>query len=109
MLNLISLPQCLEDYFTTKCSSRPIKHSGSYLLQYLLCVLYINFRYVFGITHVPRLEDWPVMPVERIGFMLQVCLLIINCLQENEPISQYAEPILKPLITQISKTNNCGD
>ncbi|KAJ0441209.1 putative primary-amine oxidase [Helianthus annuus] len=27
--------------------------------------------YVFGITHVPRLEDWPVMPVERIGFMLQ--------------------------------------
>ncbi|KAM7483162.1 hypothetical protein LguiB_007745 [Lonicera macranthoides] len=27
--------------------------------------------YVFGITHVPRLEDWPVMPVEHIGFMLQ--------------------------------------
>ncbi|KAL2340949.1 hypothetical protein Fmac_008889 [Flemingia macrophylla] len=26
--------------------------------------------YVFGITHVPRLEDWPVMPVEHIGFML---------------------------------------
>ncbi|WJX33095.1 primary-amine oxidase [Trifolium repens] len=31
------------------------------------CVI---FRYVFGITHVPRLEDWPVMPVEHIGFML---------------------------------------
>lgn len=30
-------------------------------------------RYVFGVTHVPRLEDWPVMPVDRIGFMLQVC------------------------------------
>ncbi|KAJ0785255.1 putative copper amine oxidase [Helianthus annuus] len=27
--------------------------------------------YVFGITHVPRLEDWPVMPVEHIGFMFQ--------------------------------------
>ncbi|CAH9104449.1 unnamed protein product [Cuscuta europaea] len=27
--------------------------------------------YVFGITHVPRLEDWPVMPVEHLGFMLQ--------------------------------------
>ncbi|KAL6973175.1 D-amino acid oxidase [Sarracenia purpurea var. burkii] len=27
--------------------------------------------YVFGVTHVPRLEDWPVMPVERVGFMLQ--------------------------------------
>ncbi|XP_010678856.2 amine oxidase [copper-containing] zeta, peroxisomal isoform X1 [Beta vulgaris subsp. vulgaris] len=26
--------------------------------------------YVFGLTHVPRLEDWPVMPVEHIGFML---------------------------------------
>ncbi|KAE8659923.1 histone deacetylase 6-like [Hibiscus syriacus] len=26
--------------------------------------------YVFGVTHVPRLEDWPVMPVECIGFML---------------------------------------
>ncbi|KVH89378.1 Copper amine oxidase, partial [Cynara cardunculus var. scolymus] len=28
-------------------------------------------EYVFGITYVPRLEDWPVMPVERIRFMLQ--------------------------------------
>ncbi|GJY64012.1 hexokinase-1-like protein isoform X1 [Tanacetum coccineum] len=28
-------------------------------------------RYIFGITHVPRLEDWPVMLVEPIGFMLQ--------------------------------------
>nr|CAE02362.2 OSJNBb0016B03.15 [Oryza sativa Japonica Group] len=27
--------------------------------------------YVFGVTHVPRLEDWPVMPVEHIGFMLK--------------------------------------
>nr|GLL36161.1 hypothetical protein DM860_011308 [Ipomoea trifida] len=27
--------------------------------------------YVFGITHVPRLEDYPVMPVEHIGFVLQ--------------------------------------
>ncbi|XP_027360405.1 uncharacterized protein LOC113868749 isoform X3 [Abrus precatorius] len=26
--------------------------------------------YVFGVTYIPRLEDWPVMPVERIGFML---------------------------------------
>ncbi|XP_031480060.1 diamine oxidase [copper-containing] 1, peroxisomal isoform X1 [Nymphaea colorata] len=26
--------------------------------------------YVFGITHIPRLEDWPVMPVDRLGFML---------------------------------------
>ncbi|GMH01566.1 hypothetical protein Nepgr_003405 [Nepenthes gracilis] len=26
--------------------------------------------YVFGLTHIPRLEDWPVMPVEHIGFTL---------------------------------------
>ena len=26
--------------------------------------------YNFGVTHIPRLEDWPVMPVERAGFML---------------------------------------
>lgn len=32
----------------------------------------VLYRYVFGVTHIPRLEDWPVMPVERIGFMLMV-------------------------------------
>ncbi len=26
--------------------------------------------YSFGVTHVPRPEDWPVMPVERAGFSL---------------------------------------
>jgi primary-amine oxidase len=27
--------------------------------------------YCFGVTHVPRPEDWPVMPVELSGFLLQ--------------------------------------
>ena len=27
--------------------------------------------YTFGQTHVPRLEDWPVMPVSSIGFLLR--------------------------------------
>jgi primary-amine oxidase len=27
--------------------------------------------YVFGVNHIPRLEDWPVMPVERLGFTLK--------------------------------------
>ncbi|MBS1881904.1 MAG: primary-amine oxidase [Actinobacteria bacterium] len=27
--------------------------------------------YTFGSTHLPRPEDWPVMPVERIGFLLK--------------------------------------
>ncbi|MGR6922050.1 primary-amine oxidase [[Actinomadura] parvosata] len=27
--------------------------------------------HVFGLTHVPRPEDWPIMPVERTGFTLR--------------------------------------
>jgi primary-amine oxidase len=27
--------------------------------------------YVFGTNHIPRTEDWPVMPVERTGFQLK--------------------------------------
>jgi primary-amine oxidase len=27
--------------------------------------------YVFGTNHIPRIEDWPVMPVERAGFQLK--------------------------------------
>ncbi|MGE5195080.1 MAG: primary-amine oxidase [Deltaproteobacteria bacterium] len=27
--------------------------------------------YVFGHNHVPRLEDWPVMPVAQLGFLLK--------------------------------------
>ena len=26
--------------------------------------------YTFGVTHFPRPEDWPVMPVEYCGFQL---------------------------------------
>ena len=26
--------------------------------------------HTFGVTHVPRPEDWPVMPVEYCGFLL---------------------------------------
>ena len=27
--------------------------------------------HTFGLTHVPRTEDWPVMPVDRAGFTLK--------------------------------------
>ncbi|CAF4224513.1 unnamed protein product, partial [Adineta steineri] len=27
--------------------------------------------YTFGINHIVRAEDWPVMPVETVGFRLQ--------------------------------------
>jgi primary-amine oxidase len=26
--------------------------------------------FTLGVTHIPRAEDWPVMPVERAGFHL---------------------------------------
>ncbi|RZC28165.1 Phenylethylamine oxidase [Glycine soja] len=37
---------------------------------YMLSDMENYSRYVFGVTHIPRLEDWLVMPVERIGFTL---------------------------------------
>ncbi|MGH3543946.1 MAG: primary-amine oxidase, partial [Mycobacterium sp.] len=27
--------------------------------------------HTFGLTHVPRTEDWPIMPVDRTGFSLR--------------------------------------
>ena len=33
--------------------------------------LFTPRRYTFGVTHVPRLEDWPVMPTEYAGFELK--------------------------------------
>jgi primary-amine oxidase len=27
--------------------------------------------YSFGVTHLPRVEDFPVMPVETVGFMMK--------------------------------------
>ncbi len=27
--------------------------------------------HTFGVSHAVRTEDWPIMPVERIGFMLR--------------------------------------
>jgi primary-amine oxidase len=27
--------------------------------------------YTFGQTHIPRLQDWPVMPVVPVGFTLR--------------------------------------
>lgn len=27
--------------------------------------------YVFGVNHIPRLDDWPVLPVERVGVTLK--------------------------------------
>lgn len=34
--------------------------------------------YVFGVTHIPRLEDWPVMPVANMWFSLMVSDSCLN-------------------------------
>lgn len=46
---------------------------------------------MFGITHIPRLEDWPVMPVERIGFALVVIFayLCISLVSTSVLLSWY--------------------
>jgi primary-amine oxidase len=31
----------------------------------------VVFWYTFGQTHIPRIEDWPVMPVSSVGFLLR--------------------------------------
>lgn len=27
--------------------------------------------HTFGLTHFPRVEDWPIMPVDHVGFRLR--------------------------------------
>jgi primary-amine oxidase len=39
--------------------------------------------YTLGVTHVPRPEDWPVMPVHRAGFKL----LPLGFIGENPTIA----------------------
>lgn len=31
------------------------------------------FWHVFGVTHLPRPEDWPIMPAEQCGFSIKPC------------------------------------
>ncbi|KNA18417.1 hypothetical protein SOVF_070680 isoform A [Spinacia oleracea] len=51
--------------------------------------------YVFGLTHVPRSEDWPVMPVEHIGFMLMPHGFF-NCSPAVDVPPSSCEPAGKP-------------
>jgi primary-amine oxidase len=43
--------------------------------------------YVFGTNHIPRPEDWPVMPVARVGFRLEPL-----CFFERNPALDVAPP-----------------
>ncbi|GFZ11024.1 sulfate transmembrane transporter [Actinidia rufa] len=49
----------------------------------VMVVMVQQWWYVFGATHIPRLEDWPVMPVDRIGLMLG-CVTESSGVREKE-------------------------
>ncbi|KAH0467641.1 hypothetical protein IEQ34_002674 [Dendrobium chrysotoxum] len=59
--------------------------------------------YVFGLTHIPRLEDWPVMPVDRLGFMLMP-IGFFNCSPAVDVPPSNSDAELKE--TGISKPQN---
>jgi len=44
--------------------------------------------YTFGIAHVPRPEDWPVMPVDTISFWLKP----VGFFTRNPALDVPAEP-----------------
>ena len=49
--------------------------------------------HTFGATHFPRPEDWPVMPVEYTGFLLQpVGFFDRNPALDVPPPSRHCEP-----------------
>ena len=45
-------------------------HSGSATTQPLEDTDVVLW-YVFGIHHIPRVEDWPMMPVDTVSFWLK--------------------------------------
>lgn len=52
----------------------------------------------FGVTHVPRIEDWPVMPKESVGFHLKP----VNFFDGNPGIN------LPPGPNKTSREHNAG-
>ncbi|KAG5059227.1 hypothetical protein JHK87_000256 [Glycine soja] len=76
-------------------------------------------RYVFGVTHIPRLEDWLVMPVERIGFTLMPHGFF-NCSPavdfppsasdlDDKENGMSAKPIQNGMDNGIERCGACGD
>jgi hypothetical protein len=49
---------------------RLLPYVGRDLLQWEACRIQC-FWYVFGIHHITRPEDWPVMPVDVVSFWLK--------------------------------------
>jgi len=58
------------------------KHKDDSLIQCDLVTWY-----TFGTNHIVRPEDWPVMPVETIGFRLQPCGFFAGCPAMDVPPS----------------------
>ncbi|GJQ90557.1 retrovirus-related pol polyprotein from transposon TNT 1-94 [Tanacetum coccineum] len=72
-VNFDELPQMASDHVNefhnlNPCGEEGLDHGSQKTVSEETDIVLL---YVFGITHVPRLEDWPVMPVEQIRFMLK--------------------------------------
>ena len=55
--------------------------------------------YTFGVTHVPRPEDWPVMPVEYCGFHL----IPVGFLMKIQQLTSLLNALIKVIIKQFQK------
>jgi len=54
--------------------------------------------HIFGVTHVVRLEDWPVMPAVQVSFKLEPfgffdCSPIMDLDKECKGVDEYAKPV----------------
>jgi primary-amine oxidase len=58
----------------------------------------------FGVTHAPRLEDWPVMPVEKTGFSLKPSGFF-----DRSPALDVPPAERIPNQVQNTKGRSCGD
>ncbi len=61
--------------------------------------------YTFGHTHVPRPEEWPVMPVHKIGFMLKPD----GFFAENPSLTLPAEGVESNIETISPQSGSAGD
>jgi primary-amine oxidase len=60
--------------------------------------------HVFGPTHVPRTEDWPIMPVDYSGFMLKP-----NGFLDRNPALDLPDGAAKHHSAPAIKTENDGE
>ena len=50
----------------------------------------------FGLTHFPRVEDWPIMPVDTVGFKIRPEGFFDRSLSSTSPLRSPAPPAATP-------------